>query len=169
MRSIGPLPASHSEYKCLVRDHYFDTVAVLALPSAKLIHWFYQSQKPSISLYPFNEEFYSYSMQHAMCHKIQAESLFHWGAIKRLLQEHYLWPPKKIFLMPWHRLMCFTIWKWEHHIIKYGIDRCPRWALFGNSKILGLLKFITWSVLKISKICLVKFFRLLIQGFSQEE
>jgi hypothetical protein len=31
-----------------------------------------------------------------MCYKIQVESLFHWGAMKRHLQEHYLWPPKNI-------------------------------------------------------------------------
>ena len=33
-------------------------------------------------MYPFNEEFYSYSIQHAMCHKIQVESLFYWGEMK---------------------------------------------------------------------------------------
>ena len=49
---------------------------------------------------------------------------------------------------------------------KYGIDRHPRQALLGNVRSLEIYDSVS---LKILKICLVKFFRLLIQGFSQVE
>jgi hypothetical protein len=43
-----------------------------------------------------------------------------------------------------------------------------RYALSGSGKIYWISKFITSSIFKLWKICLVNFFVLLIQGFSQE-
>jgi hypothetical protein len=43
-----------------------------------------------------------------------------------------------------------------------------RYALLGNGKSDGISEFITWSILKLSKICLVDLFGLLKQSFLQE-
>ena len=51
---------------------------------------------------------------------------------------------------------------------KYSNDRRPRYALLGNGKSDGTSEFITWSILKLSKIRLVNLFRLLKESFSQE-